>query len=198
MFLRNAIMSGWPTLASIPATTSLNGFEVVKLKRCTLTCLVWCVMTTAFPTPSPQQYSQTLIYRARKAASSMSAATSFGLDTSTQWLAPATSTVWLFGRPAYHRSSSGLIVLSAPATEHPARLVSPRRRLLLRADVVAVLGKNVVNAPPPRTVGPRAVDQNDIANTTLLFLRGERAARQQECRDKDRQGHSSQGPHERS
>src|SRR5271167_1507063 len=50
------------------------------------------------------------------AASSISAATSFGCEMYTQWLAPETSTLWLLARAAYQRSRSGLMVLSLPAT----------------------------------------------------------------------------------
>src|ERR1700688_4469524 len=57
-----------------------------------------------------------VFYRECDAASSIKAATSFGRETYTEWLAPATSTLWLLARVAYHRSRSGLMVLSAPAT----------------------------------------------------------------------------------
>jgi hypothetical protein len=43
-----------------------------------------------------------------------------------------------------------------------------RLRLLDDADVVAILDKNVVDAFPARTVGPGAVDQNNIPNAMLF------------------------------
>jgi hypothetical protein len=48
---------------------------------------------------------------------------------SVEELAPGTSTLWLLARVAYHRSRSGLMVLSAPAT-------SAQLGLLLHAAVV--------------------------------------------------------------
>src|SRR5882724_3037850 len=71
----------------------------------------------------------TAYHRACDAASSIRAATSFGLETYTAWLAPSTSTLWLLARAAYHRSRSGLIVLSFVAT-------SIQLGLLLHAAVV--------------------------------------------------------------
>src|ERR1700689_3530045 len=53
-----------------------------------------------------------------------------------------------------------------------------RLRFLDDADIVAVLDENIVNALPPRTIGPRAVDQNNIPNAMLLVLRRERATAQ--------------------
>jgi hypothetical protein len=44
-------------------------------------------------------------------------------------------------------------------------------RLLDDADVVAILDKNVVDASPAGTIGPRAVNQNNIPNAMLLVLR---------------------------
>src|SRR6516164_7127730 len=46
----------------------------------------------------------------------MRAATSFGREMYTTWLAPEISTTPLFARDAYQRSRSGLMVRSAPAT----------------------------------------------------------------------------------
>jgi hypothetical protein len=48
-----------------------------------------------------------------------------------------------------------------------------KRRLgfLDKADVVAILDKNVVNAFPARAICPGAVDQNNIPNAMLLVLR---------------------------
>src|SRR5271170_6310739 len=51
-----------------------------------------------------------------------------------QWLAPATSTVWLPARLAYQRSKSGLMVRSLPAT-------SIQLGLVLQAAVVIVAEK---------------------------------------------------------
>jgi len=68
------------------------------------------------------------------AASSITAATSFGREIYTQWLAPATSTIWLFARVPYHRSKSGLMVRSAPAT-------SAQLGLLLQAGAVMTVLK---------------------------------------------------------
>src|ERR1700740_3247918 len=53
-------------------------------------------------------------------------------------------------------------------------------RLLEDADVVAVLAKNVAHAFPARTIGPGAVDQNNIPNAMLFVLRREHAADQQQ------------------
>src|SRR6266481_5747587 len=40
-------------------------------------------------------------------------------EAQTAWLAPETSTLWLLARVAYHRSRSGLMALSLPATNIP-------------------------------------------------------------------------------
>src|SRR2546430_14727744 len=64
-----------------------------------------------------------------RAAVSIKSATSLGCDTYTEWLAPATSIVWLWARAAYQRSRSGLMVLSFAAT-------SIQLGLLLHAAVV--------------------------------------------------------------
>ena len=53
-------------------------------------------------------------------------------------------------------------------------------RLLDDADVVTILDEDVVNAFPARTIGPGAVDQNNIPNAMLLVLRLERATGQQQ------------------
>src|ERR1700675_4669354 len=74
-----------------------------------------------------------VFYRECDAASSIKAATSFGRETYTEWLAPATSTLWLLARVAYQRSRSGLMVLSAPATNIQLGL------LLHAAVVIAAL-----------------------------------------------------------
>ena len=42
--------------------------------------------------------------------------TSLGRDSYTEWLAPLTSTTWLWARAAYMRSRSGLMISSASAT----------------------------------------------------------------------------------
>jgi hypothetical protein len=51
------------------------------------------------------------------------------------------------------------------------------------ADVVAVLDKNVVNAFPAGSIGPGAVNQNNILNAmffiVVVALGSERAASQQ-------------------
>src|SRR4029077_8975481 len=52
-------------------------------------------------------------------------------------------------------------------------------RLLDDADVVAVLDQNVVDTFPPRTIGPGAVNQNNIPNVMLFVLRCVSAAHQQ-------------------
>src|ERR1700692_4432519 len=46
-----------------------------------------------------------------------------------------------------------------------------RLRLLNDADVVAILHKNVVNAFPPGTICPGAMNENYIPNAMLLVLR---------------------------
>src|SRR5208282_1241271 len=73
-------------------------------------------------------------FETARAALSITSATSLGCDTYTEWLAPATSTVWLFARLAYQRSKSGLIVRSLPATTIQLGLV-------LQAAVVIVAEK---------------------------------------------------------
>src|ERR1700686_1864779 len=70
-----------------------------------------------------------VFFREGDAASSIKAATSFGRETYTEWLAPETSTLWLLARVAYHRSRSGLMALSLPAT-------NIQLGLLLQAAVV--------------------------------------------------------------
>src|ERR1700686_1962460 len=70
-----------------------------------------------------------VFYRECDAASSIKAATSFGRETYTEWLAPATSTLWLLAPGAYHRSGAGVMVLLLPAT-------NIQLGLLLHAGVV--------------------------------------------------------------
>src|SRR6187402_3845003 len=60
---------------------------------------------------------------ALRAASSINAATSFGWDSYTEWLAPCTSMVWLCACLAYIRSRSGLMMRSAVATAYQLGLV---------------------------------------------------------------------------
>jgi hypothetical protein len=43
-------------------------------------------------------------------------------------------------------------------------------RFLHDADVVTVLGKNVVNTLPARTIGPGAVNQNNISNVMVFVF----------------------------
>src|SRR6202140_5386949 len=64
-----------------------------------------------------------VFYRECDAASSIKAATSFGRETYTEWPAPATSTLWLLARVAYHRLGPGLMVFSLPATNIQLDLV---------------------------------------------------------------------------
>jgi hypothetical protein len=53
-----------------------------------------------------------------------------------------------------------------------SHIFSKRRfGFLDKADVVAILDKNVVNALPARAICPGAVDQNNIPNAMLLVLR---------------------------
>jgi hypothetical protein len=66
------------------------------------------------------------------AACSIRAATSLGRDSYTEWLAPLTSTTWLWARAAYIHSRSGLMTSSASATSAqlgflPARQTRARR-----------------------------------------------------------------------
>jgi hypothetical protein len=46
-----------------------------------------------------------------------------------------------------------------------------RLRLLNDADVETILDKNVVNALPAGTICPGTVNQDDIPNATVIFLR---------------------------
>jgi hypothetical protein len=63
-------------------------------------------------------------------------------------------------------------ILSSKDTLGGGHVVCKRSfRLLDDADVVSVLGENVVNTFPARTVSPGTVDQNDIPNAMLLVLR---------------------------
>jgi hypothetical protein len=48
------------------------------------------------------------------------------------------------------------------------------------ADVVAILGENVINALPPGTICPGTVNQNNIPNTVLFVPCRKRAAGQQQ------------------
>jgi len=64
-------------------------------------------------------------------------------------------------------------------------------RLLDDADVVAILGKNVVNALPAGTICPGTVNQNDIPNAMVLALCGESAAGQQQDYNAQEPRHSS-------
>src|SRR5580658_1973222 len=81
-------------------------------------------------------------FETARAAHSITSATCLGCDTSTQWLAPATSTVWLPAHLAYQRSKSGLMVRSLPARykcNRVANTITLNPRHLLKKIVPTIL-----------------------------------------------------------
>src|SRR5712664_124276 len=90
-------------------------------------------------------------------------------QTGDRWIRPRFGN---YGSPiAVSDKNARSILLSKDALGGSHIFFKGRLRLLDDADVVTVLDENVVNAFPARTIGPCAVNQNNIPNAMLLVLR---------------------------
>src|SRR6202022_2748329 len=77
-----------------------------------------------------------------------------------------------YGSPIAMSDKNARSVLKSEGPLGGSHVVFKRRlRLLNDADVVAILHKDVVNAFPPGTICPSAVNQNNISNGMLLVFR---------------------------
>jgi hypothetical protein len=84
---------------------------------------------------------------------------------------------WIRPRFGYYRSSIAVtdknarsVLLSEDTLRSGDIILEGGFRLLDDANVVAILDKNVVNAPPAGTIGPGTVNENNIPNAMVFFL----------------------------